>query len=109
MMVSFKGAHFMKDIILTGVRWYEAYPLSDRQVEEVMQARGVPVDYATITHGVLKYAPPLEKAFHCRNRPSGTAGAWTRHTADEGTMALPLLCRRSDGADYPFPLHGAAR
>jgi transposase-like protein len=26
-MVSFKGAHFVKDIILTCVRWYAAYPL----------------------------------------------------------------------------------
>jgi transposase-like protein len=26
-MVSFKGAHFVKDIILTCVRWYMAYPL----------------------------------------------------------------------------------
>jgi hypothetical protein len=27
-MVSFKGAHVAKDIILTCVRWYLAYPLS---------------------------------------------------------------------------------
>jgi transposase-like protein len=26
-MVSFKGAHFVKDIILTCVRWYVAYLL----------------------------------------------------------------------------------
>ena len=26
-MVSFKGAHFVKDMILTCVRWYLAYPL----------------------------------------------------------------------------------
>jgi transposase-like protein len=29
-MVSFKGVHFVRDIILTCVRWYLAYPLSDR-------------------------------------------------------------------------------
>ena len=28
MAVSFKGAHFPTEIILTGVRWYVAYPLS---------------------------------------------------------------------------------
>ena len=27
-MISFKGAHFYKDIILTCVRWDVAYPLS---------------------------------------------------------------------------------
>jgi hypothetical protein len=36
-MVSFKEAHFAKDIILICVRWYVAYPLSYRQVEELMQ------------------------------------------------------------------------
>ena len=29
-MISFKGAHFMKNIILTCMRWYPAYPLSYR-------------------------------------------------------------------------------
>jgi hypothetical protein len=33
MAISFKGAHFPKDIILMGVRWYVAYPLSYRHVE----------------------------------------------------------------------------
>ena len=28
MAVSFKGAHFPQEIILMGVRWYLAYPLS---------------------------------------------------------------------------------
>ena len=44
MMVSFKGAHFAHDIILVGVRWYVAYPLSYRHVEELMEARGVSLD-----------------------------------------------------------------
>jgi hypothetical protein len=41
MAVSFKGAHFPQDIILTGVRWYVAYPLSTRHIEELMRERGV--------------------------------------------------------------------
>ena len=63
MMVSFKGAHFVKDIILTCVRWYVAAPLSDRQVEEPMQERGVSIDHATIHRWVLKYSSPLEGRF----------------------------------------------
>ena len=46
-MVSFKGARFVRDIILTCGRWYLAYPLSYRQVAELMEARGVSVDHAT--------------------------------------------------------------
>jgi putative transposase len=68
-MVSFKGAHFVKDIILTCVRWYVAYPLSYRHVEELMRERGVPVDHSTVNRWVLNYSAQLEKAFHCRKRP----------------------------------------
>jgi putative transposase len=77
-MVSFKGAHFVKDIILTCVRWYVAYPLSYRQVEELMQERGVSVDHATINRWVLKYSPQLEAAFHRRKRP-----VWVSWRMDE--------------------------
>ena len=35
MAVSFKGAHFPPEVILMGVRWYLAYPLSTRHVEEL--------------------------------------------------------------------------
>jgi putative transposase len=71
MAVSFKGAHFPQDIILMGVRWYVAYPLSYRHVEELMAERGVPVDHATIQRWVVKYSPQLEEAFHRRKRPVG--------------------------------------
>ena len=69
MAISFKGAHFPQDIILMGVRWYVAYPLSYRHVEELMEERGVPVDHATIQRWVVKYSPLLEEAFHRRKRP----------------------------------------
>jgi transposase-like protein len=56
-MISFKGAHFPPDIILTCVRWYVAYPLSYRHVEELLEERGVPIDHATIQRWVVKYSP----------------------------------------------------
>jgi transposase-like protein len=46
MTISFKGAHFPKEVILMGVRWYVAYPLSTRHVEELMAERGVDVDHS---------------------------------------------------------------
>jgi putative transposase len=69
MAISFKGAHFPQDIILMGVRWYVAYPLSYRHVEELMEERGVLLDHATIQRWVVKYSPQLEEAFHQRKRP----------------------------------------
>jgi len=68
-MVSFKGTHFVQDIILTCVRWYLASPWSYRHVEELMQDRGVSVDHSTVNRWVLKYSPQLEEAFHRRKRP----------------------------------------
>jgi putative transposase len=70
-MISFKGAHFPQEIILTCVRWYVAYPLSYRHVEELMEERGVSVDHATIHRWVLRYSPPLAEAFYHRKRPVG--------------------------------------
>jgi transposase-like protein len=78
MAISFKGAHFPKDIILMGVRWYVAYPLSYRHVEELMEERGVEVDHSTIQRWVVKYSPPLEEAFHRRKRP-----VWVSWRMDE--------------------------
>jgi len=48
MAISFKGAHFPQEVILMGVRWYLAYPLSTHHVEELMEERGVELDHATI-------------------------------------------------------------
>jgi putative transposase len=71
MAVSFKGAHFPPDIMLTGIRWYVAYPLSTRHVEELMEERGVEVDHSTINRWVIKYSPQLGEAFHRRKRAVG--------------------------------------
>jgi putative transposase len=73
-MISFKGVHFEKDIFLTCVRWYVAYPLSYPKLEEMMQERGVPVDHSTIHRLVLKYAPQLEAVFYRRKQP--VWGSW---------------------------------
>ena len=80
-MVSFKGAHFVRDIILTCVRWYLAYPLSYRQVEELMQERGVTVDHVTVKRWVLKYCP--HRGRRCStvgSALSGAAGGWMKPT-----------------------------
>ena len=62
-MISFKGRHFTKPIILLVVRWYVAYALSYRDIEEMMKERGISVDHATINRWVIKYAALLEKEF----------------------------------------------
>ena len=51
MAINFKGAHFPPEVILMGIRWYVAYPLSTRHVEELMEERGVALDRAVDKHG----------------------------------------------------------
>ena len=61
--ISFKGRHFHHDMILQSVRWYLAYSLSSRDIEELMHERGFSVDHSTINRWVLHYSPQLEVAF----------------------------------------------
>jgi transposase-like protein len=51
------------------MRWYVAYPLSYRQIEETMEERGVEVDHSTLIRWVLKNVPVSDKAFLARKRP----------------------------------------
>ena len=78
MAVSFKGAHFPQDIILPCVRWYVAYPLSTRHIEELLLERRVHVAHSTVNRWVIKYSPQLEEAFHRRKR-----AVWVSWRMDE--------------------------
>lgn len=62
-MISFKGKQFPKDIILMAVRWYVAYPLSYRNIEELMAERNVKVDHSSPNRWVREYSPQLETQF----------------------------------------------
>jgi putative transposase len=70
-MIEFKGSHFERDVILWAERWYVAYPISYRQLEEMMAEHGVEVDHATLNRWVVKYVPLLETEFRARKQPVG--------------------------------------
>ena len=70
----FKGRHFDRSAILLCVRWYLAYNLSLRDLEEMMAERGISVDHATIHRGTVDYAPLLLEQFSRRKRP--VTGRW---------------------------------
>ena len=65
-MIEFKGSYFEREVILWGVRWYVAYPISYRQLEEMMEERGVEVDHSTLNRWVVKYVPLLDQQFRTR-------------------------------------------
>jgi transposase-like protein len=70
----FKGRHFDRSVILLCVRWYLAYNLSLRNLEEMMAERGISVDHATIHRWVIRYSPELLERFNSRKR--AVTGKW---------------------------------
>ena len=71
-VISFKGRHFHQDMILQSVRWYLAYSLSYRDIEEMIAERGFSVDHSTINRWVLQYTPLLDAAFRHKKKRVGT-------------------------------------
>jgi transposase, IS6 family len=59
--ILFRGRHFRSEVIVLCVRWYLRYPLSYRDLEEMMLERGLSVDHSTIARWVLHYAPILNR------------------------------------------------
>ena len=66
-----KRLHYPLDVILTCVRWYVAYPLSLRHLEEMMAERGISVDHSTVHRCAIKVLPVLEKAFRRHKKAVG--------------------------------------
>jgi len=58
-------------MILQCVRWYLAYGLSYRDLEEIMEERGFYVDHSTIHRWVTHYSPQLLSAFRKQKRKPG--------------------------------------
>jgi len=63
-----RGHRFPKDVILLAVRWYCRYPLSYRDVRDMLAERGIMVDAASIYRWVRKFAPEIRKRALSRHR-----------------------------------------
>ena len=68
-MLAAKGMRFPIDVILVCIRWYAAYPLSYRHLEEMMEERGISVDHSSINRWAIRFLPLLEHAFRKHKRP----------------------------------------
>jgi transposase-like protein len=71
---SFKGRQFAAEVILWAVRWYLMFPISYRNLELMLQDRGVETAHTTLFRWVQAYAPEIEK----RIRPHlhASNGSW---------------------------------
>jgi putative transposase len=73
-MISLPGTHFPKDVILHAVFFYLRYAVSYRDLEEILEERGVTVDHATLNRWVIKYSPWI--ASEAQRRKSRTNSSW---------------------------------
>lgn len=74
MTVDFKGAHFPKSVILHATFFYVRYPVSYRDLQEILAERGVCVDHATLNRWVIRYSPLI--AAQAQLRKCRTARSW---------------------------------
>ncbi len=76
MIHGFKWRHFRGEIILWAVRWYCRYGVSYRDLEEMLEERGVAVDHTTIYRWVQACAPEIERRLRWHCRPGGLSPSW---------------------------------
>ena len=64
----FKRHRFPREVILLAVRWYCRYPLSCRDVQDMLAERGITVDASTVHRWVRKFGPEIRKRAQARHR-----------------------------------------
>lgn len=74
MPINFSGRHFPSAIIMQALRYYLAYKLSYRDIEEIFAERNIYFDHSTLNRWVIKYSPQLEANFRTRKR--NVADSW---------------------------------
>lgn len=116
-MISFKGAQYPNSVILYAVYFYVRFPVSYRDLEEIMAERGVNLDHATLNRWIEKYADAIAEEAHRRKSPTGSSwrvyetymkvkGQWTylyRAIDKKGkTLDFMLSERRDEAAATAF-------
>src|SRR3984893_8775709 len=66
----FKWRQTEPALILCAVRWYLRYSLSLRDVEELLEERGVRADHTTVWRWVQRYAPELDQRLRRHIKPT---------------------------------------
>ena len=66
----FKWRQFEPQLIITAVGWYLRYSLSYRDVEELLEERGLSADHVTVWRWVQCYSPELERRLRQHLKPT---------------------------------------
>ena len=76
----FKWRQTEPGLILCAVRWYLRYSLSLRDVEELLEERGLNLDHTTVWRWVQCYGPEWSNdCGRISSRPT-SPGEWTKRT-----------------------------
>ncbi len=106
-MNDFKWRHFRGEIILWGVRWYCKYGISYRNLEEMLEERGVSVDHTTLYRWIQHYAPEVEKRLRWYWKRPGLSRSWRAdetHVKVKGKWAYLYRAVDKDGDTIDFYL-----
>jgi len=68
---AFAGYRFPPEVITLSVRWYLRFGLSYRDVEELLEERGIEVDHVTVYRWVQRFAPEFAEAATARRHVVG--------------------------------------
>ena len=68
---AFSGYRWPPEVIVTAVRWYLSYPLSARQVTELLGERGIDVSARTVLTWTQTFGPQLATAARRHRRRLG--------------------------------------
>ncbi len=75
---SYAGYRFPTEIISHAVWLYSRFPLSLRNVDELLAARGITVSYETVRQWGLKFGQGFANQIRRRPSSAGTSGIVTR-------------------------------
>ena len=101
----FKGRQFTAEVILWVVRWYLHFSISYRDLELMLQDRGISVDHTTIFRWIQAYAAELEKRIRPHLQMSN--GSWRvdeTYVKIKGRWAYLYRAVDSRGQTIDFPL-----
>ena len=103
----FKWRQTEPELILCAVRWYLRYSLSFRDVEELLNERGLKADHTTIWRWVQRYGPELEERLRRHLKP--TNKSWRvdeTYVRVKGRWCYLYRAIDSTGATIDFVLSG---
>ena len=81
-MISFKGAHFPREIIMFSLFFYVRYGVSYRDLEEIMEERGVKIDHSTLFQ---------------------VLGRWVKNALDYPLKQITRECDQGDPLQFLLP------